>query len=127
MTVRLVLDTSSLVVYAHGGIRGMGVGETIREVLAEGQTVGSPVLCLAEACAHLDPDQVDALALLVDNPLFAGLPLGGNWRALAASTADHGGLGRGTAFLAMIEHDGWLLTAEPERYGWPDDGIIGVG
>lgn len=126
MTVRLVLDATALIVYAHGGIRGVGVGETIREVLTEGQAVGSPVLCLAEACAHLDHGQVDALALLVDNPLFAALPLGGNWRALAASSVDHGGLGRGAAFLAMIEADGWLLTAEPERYGWPDAGIISV-
>jgi hypothetical protein len=52
--LRLVLDTSAVLVYARGGEDAEGVGELVREVAAEEDTrFGVPTICLAEASLWL--------------------------------------------------------------------------
>ena len=127
MTLRLILDTSACLVYARGGDRALGVGETIGQLLDEPDAhYGAPVLCLAEATAQLNDDQAALLDVLVASTICDALPLGDDWRALGFAARVTGSTSRGAAWQEAARNDAYLLTAEPEAYGPDADGIISI-
>jgi hypothetical protein len=80
VSLRLVLDTSAILVYAHGGDDAEGVGELIREVAAEHDAqFGALAVCRAEATLRLSDD----LRPMVGVPAAACWP---EWRSRAGRT-----------------------------------------
>jgi hypothetical protein len=122
--IRLVLDTTAALAYAHGSD---AVGETIREVLDEDAGYAMPVICLAEAAAQLDERRLPLLDLLVAHTHAVVVPLPDDWRALATACRLYGNVARGAAMTMAAQHRAYVLTGEPTAYGGDDvDGVIGV-
>jgi hypothetical protein len=122
--VRLVLDESAIAAYLFGSI---GVGETIAEVLDEGRRYGISVAVLAQVVAAADKVGRDLVRLLSGNARCAVLDvLAGDTDRLAEWTRRLGSLGRAASVVAALDRSaGYLLTAEPDRYGELNDtGLI---
>lgn len=110
MTVRLILDTSAVVAYAHGSKH---VGETIREVHLNGAEFGLPVACLASAAVDLQ-----WLDLIAAHPAAVVLTTpAGDWRSLVATADLLGTVDAASAVLAAWDADCDVLTGEPAMYG----------
>jgi hypothetical protein len=121
--VRLVLDTTAALAYAHGSV---AVGETIGEVAGEGAAFTVPAVCLAEAGAALDLSRLAMLELLVGHPAAVAVDLP-DWRALATACRLYGTVTRATAVSVAAIHRAYVLTAEPDAYGGDDvDGVIAI-
>ena len=122
--LRLVLDTSAVVAYARGSV---DIGETITEVVDEGQWFGSSVVCLAEA-TRLAGEDSSGVALLAAHRRFVALPATAeSWSALAAWTQLLGRVDLAASMLEAVDREGHVMTAEPHLYGiGPDDGDLPV-
>lgn len=121
--VRVVLDTSAIVVYAHGSV---DVGETLAEVAAEGGSFGIPELCLIHAGAQLGADGWPAVELLLAHSACVRLDLPQGWTDIAAIVATLGGVDRAVALFSAADLGAHLLTAEPETYDEFPSVIISV-
>jgi hypothetical protein len=108
--VRLVLDTSAIVVFAGESLH---VGETISQVDENGAAFGVPIACLA--AAH----KVDARMVQVLTS-HAGCELMtvdvDDWRQWAAMSDVLGRLDAAAALLAAANFDCDVLTGEPDVY-----------
>jgi hypothetical protein len=127
-TVRLVLDTSAVLAYAAGSI---DVGETIAEVVDEGGRFAASAVCLAEA-VHLVPE-TNALGvpLLTRHAGFVSLPLAADdWDRVGYWAKELGRVDRAATVVEVLDRpDGYLVTAEPDRYdtrALADLPVIGV-
>lgn len=108
--IRLVLDTSAIVAYAHGS---EAVGETIREVHLDHVNFGLPIACLATAAVDLN-----WLDLLANHPAAVILTTQpGHWRALVTTADLLGTVDTAAAFLAAGDAECEVLTGIPEAYG----------
>lgn len=114
--VRLILDTSALSAYAAGS---MDVAEPINQVVENGGRVGVPALAAASCLAHLDDPADRAILLSLLNSSTCAV-LGGDgsdWLELEYWLRATGRLDLAVCVLAVIEHDGWILTADSGLYG----------
>jgi hypothetical protein len=125
--VRLVLDESAIFAYVAGSI---SVGETLAEVVDEGRRYGVSVAVLAPVLAQVDEHAGALVRLLAGNARCAVLDmLSGDCGRLAEWSRRLGSLGRAASVVAALDRPaGYLLTAEPDRYGELNDTglIIGV-
>ncbi|MFI6824204.1 hypothetical protein ACIBJE_25175 [Micromonospora sp. NPDC050187] len=117
--VRLILDRSALVAYAVGS---MHAAEPIHQVVENQARIGVSVAALSDTLAQLDdPQDRAALNELVGSDACEPLPVHADtWQELAYWQRVTGRLDLAAGVLAVIEHDCWILTAEPKLYG---DGI----
>lgn len=114
--VRLILDRSALLAYAAGS---MHAAEPVHQVVENQARVGVPVVAVSEALAQLD-DSHDRAVLheLLDSDACELLPtVADSWQELAYWQRATGRLDLAACVLAVIEHDCWILTAEPKPYG----------
>ena len=117
--IRLVLDTSAILAYADTSI---AVGETIAEVVDEGGRFALPVVCLAEASRRVPEDQAAGVLLLVEHPYSVLTPNAiSDWRSLAEWTRILDSVDRACAIVQAIHWTAYVLTAEPDAYGGPDE------
>lgn len=107
--VRLILDTSAILVYARGS---EAVGETIREVDLDGAAFGLPVPCLA--CAAVDLRWLDLLAAHPAAVVLTTDPA--RWRSLVTTADLLGTIDAAAAFLAAGDAECDVLTASPQMY-----------
>jgi hypothetical protein len=119
--VAAILDGSALLAYTQALL---SVGELIAEISDEGQRVGIPAVCLAQARAAV-PDDLSAahLRLLTTASTVVVLPLTTDetgrpdpvWRVGEFARAAGGDLGIGHAVRAALEHEAYYATMEPKR------------
>lgn len=117
--VRLVLDRSALLAYAAGS---MHAAEPVHQVVENQARVGVPAVTVSEALAQLDdPRDRAILHELLDSDACELLPTSAeSWPELAYWQRATGRVDLAACVLAVIDHDCWILTAEPKLYG---DGI----
>ena len=118
--VRAVLDATAIAAYARHDVN---LGELLTEITDDGYAFAVPELCLVEAAAAADPDTWPMLDLLLRHSHCVRLPYGDDWRDLAMAARALGGVARAAAMLAAVDHQAYLLTAEPEAFGG-DDGVL---
>ncbi|MEN3614914.1 hypothetical protein AAH979_35950 [Plantactinospora sp. ZYX-F-223] len=117
--IRIVLDTTAITGYAGTSV---AVGEVITEVGEENALVALPIACLVEAYRSVPDDQLPAIGLLVGHPSITVVDTDpADWLALAGLARDLGRSDVAAALLLAIDSDGYVLTAEPDAYGNPDD------
>lgn len=121
--IRIVVDTSAAVAFAHGSVH---VGEVLREIADEHAGFAVPDLCLAKAGSTLPDDAWPMLEVLAAHKSRATLAPEDDWRDLAYAARQVGNIGRAAAMLAAVDHDAYLLTAEPDGYGDSYEHLIGV-
>lgn len=123
--IRLVLDTSAIVAYTDTSIN---VGEVIAEVTDEGCWFALPAVCLAEASRRVKEDRAgDLLLLLVSQPRAVVTSTAvGDWQTLAEWTRVLGRVDLAAAAMDTVEHDGWVLSGEPEAYGDWQQAVIPI-
>lgn len=116
LRVRLILDRSALSAYAAGS---MHVAEPINQVVENGACVGVPAVAAAACLAHInDPaDRAILLGLLNSGTCALLDSRGGDWLELEYWLRATGRLDLAACVLAVIEHDGWILTADSGLYG----------
>ena len=125
MTLRLILDTTAVALYAQGGDTATPVGELIGEIVDERATFGIPGLCLAAAVTQLGA-RSGLLDVLAAHSACL-LSVTDDWRALGLAASLCGTLDRGAAYLEAVRHGAYLVTAMPDAYGGRDaPGIIAV-
>jgi hypothetical protein len=113
--IRVVLDTSAVIAYAHGSLN---VGEVIVEVAEEQGAFAVPAVCLVQAANAVADTQ---LRLLTVHRACRVLPvLVEDWPPLVAAMRVLGRLDLAVALYTARQADGYVLTAEPHVYG--DDG-----
>ncbi len=113
--VRLILDTSAVLAYANGRIE---VGETITEVVDEGDAFGASVVSLAEAVRLAHQPEGDGIRLLSAHPCFRPLPArAADWQRLGYWAANLGTVQHAAAIIEAIDRDGYVITEEPHSYG----------
>ena len=127
MSLRLVLDTSAILVYAHGGDDADGVGELIREgATEEDAQFGALVTCLAEATLRLPPDLRPMVGVLATHGRFTTLAEPNDWRVLGRRAVELKSVTRAATRLAATARSAYVATREPHMYGPSDDAIIPV-
>jgi hypothetical protein len=121
-TVRLILDQSALLLFARGALP---VGETLAEVVDEGDLYATPVTVLVDVLRMLDSDDEPEIAemrrlvrLLMASESAVVLPVeGGSVDALLYWTPLVATLSNATCVVAMLSTPGsYLLTGQPEYY-----------
>jgi hypothetical protein len=127
VSLRLVLDTSAILVYAHGGDDAEGVGELIREVAAEDDAqFGALAVCLAEATLRLSDDLRPMVGVLAAHGRFTTVGELSDWRVLARRAVELKSVTRAATRLAATARSAYVATREPHTYGPSDDAIIPV-
>lgn len=117
--IRIVLDTTAITAYAGSSI---AVGEVITEVGEENALVALPVACLVEAYRHVPDDQLSTVGLLAGHSSVVVVDTDpDDWLALAGLARDLGRVDAAAALLLAVDADGYVLTAEPDAYGNPDE------
>jgi hypothetical protein len=113
--IRVVLDTSAVIAYAHGSLN---VGEVIVEVTEEHGSFAVPAVCLVQAANAVADAQ---LRLLTAHRACRVLSLlAEDWPPLVAAMRVLRRLDLAAALYTARQADGYVLTAEPRAYG--DDG-----
>lgn len=117
--IRVVLDTTAITAYAGTSV---AVGEIIAEVGDENALAALPLTCLAQAYQCVPDDQLPAIGLLVAlaNTVVVDTDPA-DWLALAGLARDLGRVDAAAALLLAVDCDGYVVTAEPDVYGDPDD------
>lgn len=122
--IRLVLDTSAIVAYTDTSIN---VGETVSEVANEGCRFALPAACLVEASRRVKEDRAGDLLLLVSHPNAVVTSLAGDdWQVWAEWTHLLGRVDLAAAMVDTVQHDGWVLSGEPEAYGDWQQAVIPI-
>jgi hypothetical protein len=120
--IRIVLDSTAIVAFAHGSD---DVGEVIRELADEGNHFAVPSVCLIEAALHLEPSLWPVAAVLLAHPRAVRLESPPDWRDVAAVAKDLGSQTRAVPLWWADAYDGYVLSAEPDRFGLYADRVIG--
>jgi hypothetical protein len=111
--VRVVLDTSAVLAFAHGSI---DVGEVLAEVDDEDASFAVPIVCVIEAAARLGDDAM--VRVLVQRPACVVTPLRrDDWRVLARDARILGRLDLAVVALTAADAGAHILTGEPDAYG----------
>ncbi|MBF9134994.1 hypothetical protein I0C86_39640 [Plantactinospora sp. S1510] len=117
--IQVVLDTTAITAYAGASI---AVGEAITMVGEEDAVVALPVACLAEAYRQVPDDQLPTVSLLAGHPSVVVVDTNpDDWLALAGLARDLGQVDAAAALLLAVDSDGYVLTAQPDAYGNPDE------
>jgi len=117
-SIRLVLDTSAILAYAHGSVQ---VGAPLAEIDDEEAAVGLPTPCVVEARWTVgDPGRLD---LLVRHRATKIVGLSEDWSALRAAVDIVGRHDVAAALRVAADLGCAVLTAEPGLYA----GLAGGG
>lgn len=118
--VKLILDTSAVLAYARGSI---DVGETIAEVVEEGDAFGASVISLAEAARLASDGDRAGITLLATHKRFQPLAAPAeDWPRLAAWTTSLDSVQHAAAVIEAIDRDGYLITSDPGSYTHAEGG-----
>jgi hypothetical protein len=112
--VKLILDSSAVLAYARGSL---DVGETIAEVVDEGDAFGASVLSLAEAARLSKQGEREGISLLAAHTRFRPLPAqAADWQRLASWAGILDSVQHAAAVIEAIDRDGYIITSEPHIY-----------
>lgn len=120
--IGLILDASAVVVFASGTPRAIHVGEPLTEVEDNGEVLGIPLLCLAEASQQTSSERLDILVASESVRVLGGEP--DSFRALGAMREVVGDYPTALAALYAVDLDVLVLTADPDRYRLVKEGGI---
>ncbi len=110
MRITVVLDTSAVVAYARGSV---AVGELLMMVGEDGDQVGVPVTCLAEAYSVTKVDDRAALRYLSAGlPAVTVLPLELSDAQRVGGLARQSSIGCGHAVATTVRTNAYIATFE---------------
>jgi hypothetical protein len=112
--VKLILDTSAVIGFAHGSIH---VGETIEQVVDEDNDFAVPNICLVEAAVGQPPEAVGLIRLLASQSRCRIMPVGVGWFDWMTEARIYGSASRAAAALVSVAHHAYVATSEPDAYG----------
>jgi hypothetical protein len=123
ISIRLVLDPTAISAYAHGSD---DVGEVIREVADEGGQFGVPNVCLIDAAVGIDPSRWSIIGVLLAHSRCVPLDTPPGWQDVAAVAVELASPSRAVAVRCADDNDGYVLSAEPDAYGFYADRVIEI-
>lgn len=120
--IRLILDTSAVLAYAHGSDH---VGEALQEVADESAVAAVPVVCLAEAYPLLADRE--RWRILAGHPHVIVLDAAaGESEELGSMCCLVEGVPAACAALAALDADCWVLTSRPDMYAGVAGGDLSI-